>query len=570
MRIGTKDKAVPGSQEKQSLEYSGWKKYIPWMILGLTYLAVLAVQYVYMRHCLDSDMASEMVLANLLNKEGKFLSANWYYSTELRVFCEQIFFKLGLWIFPTHWRLARLTAQAVLMAIMTLAFLFCAKQLRLRKWGIYGAAALLCPFGYWYAFHCIFGGFYMVHIFFVVMILGMCFAVYRDGEGNNEEKEKTEKRLSVAYIHFFLLLLICFCAGLNGLRILLNLFAPLLAVCFYFYGKACHRKGYFPGRGEKETRLLLISVSGTLGAAAGYLVNRGVLSGIYHFETTEREWTSLDLSALLQTWSDFLSLFGYPMDRIWQAENEAYSNHPVNLISLQGMLSAFSLILIGALLFCIYRLWKRRRERSFLERVTVALLLSSVLINGIVFSWMDGRGGGNASYWIPVVPVCFLVIAIEGKTENFRMRNGKRLVSIAFLVTMLCCSIETMMHFVSYPPRAPEGIEQVADWLEESSYTKGCATFWNANVLTELTNGELEVWDVDAKTLTTHTWLQETAHDTMPDEPFFLLVGREEGEAFRYLEESGREPVYEDGYSWKVYVFENWDELLSLKPETVN
>ena len=33
------------------------------------------------RPYLDSDMSSEMVLANLLNQEGGLLSANWWYST---------------------------------------------------------------------------------------------------------------------------------------------------------------------------------------------------------------------------------------------------------------------------------------------------------------------------------------------------------------------------------------------------------------------------------------------------------------------------------------------------------
>ena len=34
---------------------------------------------------LDSDMASDMIYANLLAKEGSFLSTSWYYSTELRI-----------------------------------------------------------------------------------------------------------------------------------------------------------------------------------------------------------------------------------------------------------------------------------------------------------------------------------------------------------------------------------------------------------------------------------------------------------------------------------------------------
>lgn len=33
----------------------------------------------------DSDLASEMILSDLLNKEGSIISHNWFYSTELKV-----------------------------------------------------------------------------------------------------------------------------------------------------------------------------------------------------------------------------------------------------------------------------------------------------------------------------------------------------------------------------------------------------------------------------------------------------------------------------------------------------
>ena len=39
----------------------------------------------------SSDEASEMVLGNLLASEGKLISKNWYYSTELRVLNTNIF-----------------------------------------------------------------------------------------------------------------------------------------------------------------------------------------------------------------------------------------------------------------------------------------------------------------------------------------------------------------------------------------------------------------------------------------------------------------------------------------------
>ena len=45
---------------------------------------------------LDSDMSSEMVLAQLLAKENAALSTHWYYSTELRVLNTQLLYAFFL------------------------------------------------------------------------------------------------------------------------------------------------------------------------------------------------------------------------------------------------------------------------------------------------------------------------------------------------------------------------------------------------------------------------------------------------------------------------------------------
>ena len=61
----------------------------PWFWLGFAYLWQLRFQILYGKAILDSDLAAEMVLANLLNKEHSVISKEWYYSTELRVFESQ-------------------------------------------------------------------------------------------------------------------------------------------------------------------------------------------------------------------------------------------------------------------------------------------------------------------------------------------------------------------------------------------------------------------------------------------------------------------------------------------------
>ena len=120
-----------------------------WVWLAAAWLAGLALVWRFGRALLDSDMASEMVLADLLNKEGGVLSQNWYYSTELRVICQQLLFKLGLLVFPGSWHAARLLAQGLLSALLAASYLFFARGAGLWKSAPWAAGALLCPFGFW-------------------------------------------------------------------------------------------------------------------------------------------------------------------------------------------------------------------------------------------------------------------------------------------------------------------------------------------------------------------------------------------------------------------------------------
>ena len=62
------------------------KKHKEKILFILIWLVVVMFDYKYGKAYLDSDMASEMVLAKQLNTEGVLLSKNWYYSTELRIF----------------------------------------------------------------------------------------------------------------------------------------------------------------------------------------------------------------------------------------------------------------------------------------------------------------------------------------------------------------------------------------------------------------------------------------------------------------------------------------------------
>ena len=78
----------------------------------------------------DSDMASEMMLSNFLNQEGRIISKIWYYSTELRVVGVQWVYRFTLLLFPNDWHMARTVGMAIMLAAFAGLMLFTGPQYR--------------------------------------------------------------------------------------------------------------------------------------------------------------------------------------------------------------------------------------------------------------------------------------------------------------------------------------------------------------------------------------------------------------------------------------------------------
>lgn len=131
---------------------------LPWLWMAAAYLFDLWYQLVPGKWIVDSDLASEMILSDLLNKEGSIISHNWFYSTELKVVNLQWFYRLGLLLFPDDWHLARAFGMAVTLALYAACMLFFVKCARLGRPGLWMVGTLLWPFGQHYLVYAIYGG----------------------------------------------------------------------------------------------------------------------------------------------------------------------------------------------------------------------------------------------------------------------------------------------------------------------------------------------------------------------------------------------------------------------------
>ena len=149
-----------------------------------------------------------------------------------------------------------------------------------------------------------------------------------------------------------------------------------------------------------QLRLMAAAVGAAACSAGGYLVNSRFLALSHHFsDQSQREWTTLDLGRLLNAWSDFLCLFGFPGD-----DQAIELTGTVSLFSIEGILGALGLLLAAALVAAMAHLVIRRRLLCFEHSALVCTLAACLAVDGAIFAFTNDMVGINGSYWLPVLP----------------------------------------------------------------------------------------------------------------------------------------------------------------------
>lgn len=518
--------AVPG--EKRSDRFF---RLFPWVWLAAAYCVTMLVLCLYGRNYIDSDMASDMVLAELLNQEGGVLSAQWWYSTELNVFCEQLVYRLGLALFPGDWYAARMVGQAFLLLLLILSYLYVGHGLRLKNCGAWGAAALACPFGVCYLWYGLLGGFYFPYMTLLLVSFGSLLHLLRPAS--------RKARL----FHGAMLMISSIMFGMNGLKGFMGFYIPMMLAAVVALGLQWHLQP--EGCPKRERRLVLFSLTAFLAAGIGYGVYSIVLLPSHKgLSYSNRMWNSLSLDALLTKMTDFLSLFGYPIDSSVGGE--------VSLFSVEGILCAFGLLTAGAIVFSLIRLLLHWRELDPIRRVAPLLFGAAWLVQSMIFAWTGQLTDTSPYTGLTILPLVFPVLQLEGETEHFRVLHARRVAAMAFFVCFLAVSVGSSIRYFTSGYRTNPHLAEVCSWLEGEGYTQGYASFWNGNVLTEWSNGQIEVWvSNDFNTLKPYQWLQKTSHAQPPEGPVFLLTTMEELNGMNLTQL----------YWWSDVVYEDGEEI---------
>ena len=527
-------------QTKGGALHKVWQA-LPWLWMAAAYLFDLWYQLVPGKWIVDSDLASEMILSDLLNKEGTIISHNWFYSTELKVVNLQWFYRLGLLIFPNDWHLARTFGMAITLALFAAAMLFFVKCAGLGRAGLWMVGTLLWPFGQHYLVYAIYGGYYLVYTFFYMLVLALVL------RSLNADKKHCALQWVLACV-------ITAVAGMNGVKQLMVFHAPLCLAAAILLVLALHSCGKTDWKAaldacRKEVRLFAASLVTAVAAAAGYFVSNAVLSRMYDFKSynfivwnRDEDWFTLDRILM-----DFFHEFGY--------ENGSGVFH------FGGIAAAVGLLLGCWMFFCIVRLLLRLDKLERNDKLLVLLLVAMLAVCGVAYTYFHEY---YLYFWLMNMPVAIAVMAVEIKTEDFHILGARQLLGVGLAACFTLCAVSTVRQEQEHPYLAHKGLNTAAEWLVDNGYTQGYSTFWNGNAMTELTSGKLEVWTLQSLDRDyVPNWLQPESHlTTDPEHPFLLIDTETDGPAenAKLVQYGDCTEVYNDG-RYVIYDFADADAL---------
>lgn len=446
---------------------------------------------------LDADMASEQLLANLLAQEGGVMSTNWYYSTELRVLNTQLVMAPLFRLF-TSWHTVRVVGSVVLILLYLAAWFWFGRSAKLKYSGLLGAGLLVLPYGALYRQYVLEGLYYIPHIAISFVVLGCAVRILRGG-----------RRLAPAAG----MVLFSFAAALGGPRQLFILNIPLTVaaalLCWLDAPPADTLRQKLANAWRTPGGALLVpTLAADAAALAGYVVNAKVLAEKYHFQDQGYvAFTGLNLDRLQWFVNALLASFG------WQ-EGKVFS-----------LAALFNLAAAALILFCFVfsvRLVRGKARYPLGHRLVGAFFLAGAVCFALLYGLTNS--GHSDRYLLPlaILFVPLLEIMLADCTPLHRP-DARGLTALLAAILLLHAGTDYRAAAVATNPN-----QGAAQFLVQNGYRDGYASFWDGNVMTELTDGTLNVWTLTPNSVPElRPWLQVTSHlQTPPQGKIFFVISK--------------------------------------------
>ena len=435
----------------------GINKYLV-VILSAQVLLLMFLTWKFGIQRLDGDDSAEMILANLLAREGGILSRNWFYSTEIRVLNNQIVMSLLFRVFK-NWLVVRTLGTGILVSLLALSYLFMCSRIpegeQLKKW----APVVLLPFSYVYYDIILYGLYYIPHISIIFLSLGLLLS-------------QKKRRVPIEPI---LLLLLAFTAGLGGIRLPAVGYAPIFLAALIMFWRS------------REKRTLIWSFAACAATGIGYLINSLVLYKLYSCMSHDVALTGLNLGRAKNVLINTLQVCG--------------AGRPS--LSVRGIGGAAGVLLVISIGCMLVLLIKNRKQISAPLRIIILTFVFSWLITA--FSGVFTTAGWSNRY--AMIP-CMGFIPILAAGTSLRETANKKYLKGAIMGLLLICSASQVYRFVTEDKLSE--VRPAYDYIMNAEFTFGYSTWEVGDVLTEVTDGRIHVCKVqNYENLWRWNWLME-------------------------------------------------------------
>ena len=436
------------------------------ILFGKVMLVAIILLNAWMTHkyyfnFLRSDDSSELVYARLLAQKGSLITSDWYGSTELEILNTQLITSL-LFHFTSNFQVVRITSQIILTCIFLGCYYYCLRGINPERAGARfwkSAFLLVIPISSAWIF--------LIMKVYYIPAVSVCLVAV--GIASRMSRENVKNRQKI------LLLLggciLAFVSGLEGVRHLeLTYFPIVLAYVWIWWNE--HEKSRWQTKFFELPKGLIASLIWTVSAFSGYLVNILVLSKKYTYYVDRKMAFQdvLSLESLQNVWNAFMVVTGYAGEK--------------DLISVGGVCNvlaiAFGVVILYVLVRMAFWLKKQTPQDQFIPAFVIITFAFGPFLY-FVINMVEAR-------WIvcSTVPVALLLIFMD----RIPWRKQCVLWLSLYAVILVLGGREYQAIRTS---TQNEELRQVYDLIMDSDYTFGYATFRAGNLMTELTNGKIDM-----------------------------------------------------------------------------
>ncbi len=478
-----------------------WKKSWYWLFFAAVVLLTVYMDVYIARFVLDGDASEVLNRAQVIAEQNDLFTRDVYMTTEVGLLDITAVFSVFFY-FTSDWTLVRILGTVFLQAYYAASYLYLCRQARIsRASAVFSAGLLLLPFSVSYARVVLYHVYYILYIANAFWILGLTIRLLRAAVDPGLSRKDIPHALLLAGMWVFV--------GCNGIRHMLILGFPMLAYAAFQFIRTLDGYRLENGRlvgGQMplvKTEAVCLMLMMTVCCAcfmAGFLINIEVLVPYYGLKNFSSTFylPFMSPSRYTEILNGFLTAMGV-----------RYS--VLSMAGVRGLSLIAALFIFGCL--CV-RAFKNCRERTDLSSRLFSGMLAATLVTSTFVFLFDSAARLYELYFVPVLVWLFPVFAAEwDRFRDSRTPLGQRLLILAVCVCLLFQSAYSVLFIrtknaqmdqwdgLTYKNMdAVDYVDDCVAFMQENGYTHGLTDYWYANVMREVSDGELFIAPVKVVT----------------------------------------------------------------------